>query len=301
MTATTSTGANVFRLAMSHFLIAFGNPNTSFPDGWLSLNIHESIRVKAQMKSTSKSLLLLIKKKESVQHLRTSVQHQRKRTVETTRSKSEIATMRALFLFLLTTFGAECDAFMNGPIRGISSVPSASKNLGSGNSQLSLSPAEAWGAYNDALEASPLLVKSVTAGAILGAADLAGQALEAVQKGQKGDDGSETSIDWARTARFAIFGLVLQAPWNHFYYLQLDAALPPTEEPFTQTTGIKVVIDQFIQAPIFTVLIFSFLGALEGKQFDDIKKQLDEDYVDTMFANWKLWVRHMMNFLYEKV
>ena len=50
---------------------------------------------------------------------------------------------------------------------------------------------------------------------------------------------------------------------------------------------IKVVIDQFIQAPVFTVLIFAFLGALEGKGLDDIKKQLENDYPDTIVANCK--------------
>eukprot|EP00565_Helicotheca_tamesis_P005079 CAMPEP_0185727324 /NCGR_PEP_ID=MMETSP1171-20130828/3040_1 /TAXON_ID=374046 /ORGANISM="Helicotheca tamensis, Strain CCMP826" /LENGTH=210 /DNA_ID=CAMNT_0028395859 /DNA_START=54 /DNA_END=683 /DNA_ORIENTATION=- len=138
----------------------------------------------------------------------------------------------------------------------------------------------AWASYNVALEQNPLLVKSVTAGAILGAADFAGQAIE------RATSDEEKEVDVARAARFAIFGLVLQAPWNHFYYLLLDGALPPTEDPFTTTTGVKVVIDQFIQAPIFTVLIFGFLGALEGKTLDSIKKQLDDDYTDTMLANW---------------
>ena len=146
----------------------------------------------------------------------------------------------------------------------------------------------AWSSYNDALEANPLLVKSVTASVILGAADFTGQFIEKANKGEEA--GSDEGVDIARVARFAFFGLVLQAPWNHFYYLLLDGALPPTEDPFTTTTGIKVVIDQFIQAPIFTVLIFAFLGALEGKNVEAIKKQLDDDYVDTMWANWKLWV-----------
>jgi len=79
-------------------------------------------------------------------------------------------------------------------------------------------------------------------------------------------------------ARFAAFGLLLQAPWNHYYYILLDGALPPTPEPFTATTGVKVVIDQFIQAPIYTVLIFYFLGILEGKSVDSVKQQLDRDY-----------------------
>ena len=160
---------------------------------------------------------------------------------------------------------------------------------------------EVWNSYLDALEANPLLIKSITAGVILGAADLSGQAIQQAtsssSSSSSNDDAttldqldSSSSVDIARFLRFAFFGFILQAPWNHFYYLLLDGALPPTEDPFTSTTAIKVVIDQFIQAPIFTVIIFGFLGVLEGKSFDDIKEQLDEDYVDTMLANWKLWV-----------
>jgi len=149
--------------------------------------------------------------------------------------------------------------------------------------------ADAWSSYNTLLEASPLITKSVTACGILGAADLAGQVLE--QKISSSDKEEQSnSIDIGRFLRFAIFGLVLQAPWNHFYYLLLDGVLPPTEDPFTTTTAVKVVIDQFVQAPVFTVLIFYFLGILEGKAMSSIQDQLKDDYTDTMLANWKLWV-----------
>ena len=133
---------------------------------------------------------------------------------------------------------------------------------------------EAWSSYLSALEADPLLVKSITAGVILGAADLSGQAIQKATSESENDAG----VDFARFARFAFFGFILQAPWNHFYYQILDGALPPTEDPFTATTGIKVVIDQFVQAPVFTVIIFAFLGFLEGKTVDQIKQQLDDDY-----------------------
>ena len=152
---------------------------------------------------------------------------------------------------------------------------------------------DAWSSYLTALESDPLLVKSITAGIILGAADLSGQAIQSTlaANDESGTAGvSSDGVDIARFLRFAFFGFILQAPWNHFYYLALDGALPPTEEPFTTTTGIKVAIDQFVQAPIFTVIIFGFLGLLEGKSTEDIKQQLDDDYVDTMLANWKLWV-----------
>ena len=72
---------------------------------------------------------------------------------------------------------------------------------------------DAWDSYNAALVAHPLAVKSVTASVILGAADLSGQAIEASRAGKDEGEVSDVSstIDWARAARFAIFGLVLQA------------------------------------------------------------------------------------------
>ena len=109
------------------------------------------------------------------------------------------------------------------------------------STELNMELVEAWNAYNLALESDPLVTKSVTAGVILGAADFTGQLLE------KSQNSEDTDIDIARTARFAFFGLVLQAPWNHFYYLLLDGAIPPTEDPFTAVTFEKVIIDQFIQ------------------------------------------------------
>lgn len=211
----------------------------------------------------------------------------------------------ACFVTLISTTRTTCNAFVTSTQKGSffspplsSSIKKTPTTTSSSSSirnlqatQLALSPVEAWTAYNEALEVQPLLVKSVTASVILGAADLAGQTLESkLAEGDENASASSTGIDIARTARFAIFGLVLQAPWNHFYYQYLDGVLPPTEEPWTPTTGIKVVIDQFVQAPIFTVLIFAFLGTLEGKSLDMVKKQLDNDYKDTMLANWKLWV-----------
>ncbi|KAL7469697.1 hypothetical protein ACHAXS_009953 [Conticribra weissflogii] len=178
---------------------------------------------------------------------------------------------------MTATYANKSSLFTNDTPKSISTTKSTSK--------LHITGVEAaWDSYLSVLEANPLAVKSVTAGVILGAADLSGQAIQQLMK--KSDGG----IDIARFLRFAFFGLILQAPWNHFYYLFLDGVLPPTPDPFTLTTGIKVFIDQFIQAPIFTVIIFAFLGTLEGKSKDEIKKQLDDDYVDTMLANWKLWV-----------
>merc|ERR1719287_348520 len=47
---------------------------------------------------------------------------------------------------------------------------------------------EAWSSYLTALEADPLLVKSITAGVILGAADLSGQAIQQAIASNDDDD-----------------------------------------------------------------------------------------------------------------
>eukprot|EP00316_Scyphosphaera_apsteinii_P008974 CAMPEP_0119314014 /NCGR_PEP_ID=MMETSP1333-20130426/31295_1 /TAXON_ID=418940 /ORGANISM="Scyphosphaera apsteinii, Strain RCC1455" /LENGTH=243 /DNA_ID=CAMNT_0007319023 /DNA_START=13 /DNA_END=744 /DNA_ORIENTATION=- len=137
----------------------------------------------------------------------------------------------------------------------------------------------AWDSYNAALETQPLLTKSLTASVLLAAADFSAQSLE-----------GEDPVDLARVVRFAIFGLVLQAPWNHFYYMALDGAIPPTPEPLSPTNLAKVGIDQFVQAPIFTAIIFIFLGSLEGLSKDAIQRKLQIDWWPTMQANWKLWI-----------
>lgn len=244
---------------------------------------------------------------------------------------SSFPMIRPVLLLLLSQLVAT-DAFVVlNPIalskpynNNFPNLPRQSQSLRSQQQQLSMMGlGEAWAAYNTALEENPLLVKSITASVILGAADLTGQFVETQIKnnfytnlgeaaessnnvvddisltGAREDESSlvaatttttaaTTSVDWARVGRFALFGLVLQAPWNHFYYLLLDGVLPPTPDPWTATTAIKVVIDQFVQAPIFTVIIFAFLGTLEGKTFEAIQKQLQADYTDTMFANCTL-------------
>ena len=113
---------------------------------------------------------------------------------------------------------------------------------------------ELWNDYLQLLDSAPLPTKAVTAGLIIGAGDLSAQVIESVlQKKDEAADAETTGIDLARVGRWAAFGFFLQAPWNHFFYQVLDGVLPPTEDPFTQTTAIKVCIDQFGQAPIFTV------------------------------------------------
>ena len=147
---------------------------------------------------------------------------------------------------------------------------------------LALAPAELWSDYLTLLDTAPLVTKACTACVIIGAGDAAAQTIE------RGKTGSE--FDVVRVLRWAIFGLVLQGPWNHFYYLLLDGAIPPTPDPFTLTTVGKVGIDQFLQAPIFTIIILAFFAVVEGKGLGYAKDQIKNDLGGILVKNWSVFL-----------
>ena len=142
----------------------------------------------------------------------------------------------------------------------------------------------AWSAYNAALvdPSTALLTKSVTAGVIIGAGDAAAQLVEGSKTG--------AAFDGVRYLRWAIFGLVLQGPWNHAWYLTLDGLLPPTEDPFSLVTLEKVGLDQFFQAPIFTMVILCFFALVEGKGLAFAKNQIQEELGAILIKNWAVFL-----------
>lgn len=132
------------------------------------------------------------------------------------------------------------------------------------------------------LSTAPITTKAITAGIIIGSGDCAAQLLETRD--------SDKQFDSLRASRWAFFGLVLQGPWNHFFYLLLDGALPPTPDPFTVTTLEKVGIDQFVQAPIFTMIILIFFAVVEGKGLDFAKNQIRNDLGGILVKNWAVFL-----------
>lgn len=145
-----------------------------------------------------------------------------------------------------------------------------------------LDPASAWAAYNVELVTHPLVTKALTAGFIIGAGDAAAQQIERSKTG--------VEFDVLRYLRWTVFGLVLQGPWNHFFYLLLDGAIPPTSDPFTLETLEKVGIDQFVQAPIFTMIILGFFAVVEGKGLAFARNQIQTELGGILLKNWTVFL-----------
>ena len=133
-----------------------------------------------------------------------------------------------------------------------------------------------WDRYNGHLDQWPVLVKSITAFFLLGLGDAMAQAIQHV-----------AGWDWVRSLRFGAFGL-LGAPWTHYYYHALDSALPPTASPCSWTTGWKVVIDQFIQAPICLFCIIVGLNIMKGVGIATIRQDIQNHYWSALIVNCKL-------------
>jgi hypothetical protein len=145
-----------------------------------------------------------------------------------------------------------------------------------------LDPASAWAAYNAELLTHPLVTKALTASIIIGAGDVTAQQIEVSKTGG--------AFDVARALRWAVFGLILQGPWNHAFYLLLDAALPPTPDPISLTTLEKVGIDQFVQAPIFTMVILAFFALVEGRGLGYAKEQIRTELGGILIKNWSVFL-----------
>lgn len=142
-----------------------------------------------------------------------------------------------------------------------------------------------WSQYNEYLEKHPIVVKSTTAFFLLGLGDAFAQGVEHMQ----GTTTDSNGLDCLRTLRFGVFGLV-GAPWSHYYYDYLDSILPPTVEPFTFTTLKKVLVDQFIQAPVLLGFILIGLDIMEAHGMRTIRQDFQHHYWDTLLANCTLSV-----------
>ena len=124
--------------------------------------------------------------------------------------------------------------------------------------------ASMWKAYNDKLETDPLIMKMLTSftGFLLG--DIIAQTC--IEK---------KPFDFARMARLSSFGFFVHGSTSHWFYGKLDGKIPGTS---ASAVASKVFIDQVLWNPIFGVMFFSYVAALEGKgpQYvvDKTKKEL---------------------------
>lgn len=140
--------------------------------------------------------------------------------------------------------------------------------------------------YDRCVQKRPILVKSLTSAVLMGVGDSISQFIE-----QR--DEEEIQIDFFRVGRMTIIGSTF-GPLLHFWYGWLDKTIK-----FTGSKGAlsKVLLDQGLFAPSFLAFITITIGASEGKNTQELKEIMSNNYFTALKINYYIWpLANFINF-----
>jgi protein Mpv17 len=172
--------------------------------------------------------------------------------------------------------------------------------------------------YGKQLDDRPLLTKSITSGMIGAVGDCICQFLSSSSAVMKEDTDvghhnvttaatatvvvvaaartvdNSTHYDWHRTGRFFIMGSLWVAPITNYWYRALSTRIVPGKTRTLSRITKRLVLDQFVFAPMFCPSFLFVLWLLEGR--DDVRSihnKLMMVAPEVIVANWKLWIPAM--------
>ena len=131
----------------------------------------------------------------------------------------------------------------------------------------------------------PLATKSLTSALMLGGSDLCCQRLQSTVLA-RGGGGSEEPVCLSRAARMASWGLLVNGPLGHLFYVGLDRLVTL---PGVLGIATKVAIDQAAWTPPLTMLFFVYEGCLQGEAAADASATAQRKLWPTLCANWTVW------------
>lgn len=138
----------------------------------------------------------------------------------------------------------------------------------------------AWRFYQKALEIYPIRTSAVTAGVLMTVGDAISQI--AIEKRVITPN---KKYDFKSSLRFLGFGLFLGGPMLGFWYRFLAKMFGGTK----MATLKMVCCDQLLFAPPFLTFFLSGMEVLKGQNYTAIKQKLNEDLVDVLKTNYKIW------------
>jgi Mpv17 / PMP22 family len=144
--------------------------------------------------------------------------------------------------------------------------------------------------YSQQLDRRPLLTKSISAGLIGSSGDWICQYLS--RHAALAVDSPTQPYDWYRTGRFFVMGSLWVAPITSYWYTALATRLVPGKTSVIRVTK-RLVLDQFVFAPVFCPSFMGLLWLLEGLDLSTIAIQLKEVGPEIIVANWALWIPAM--------
>ncbi|XP_006612128.1 protein Mpv17 [Apis dorsata] len=134
----------------------------------------------------------------------------------------------------------------------------------------------------------PIIIQATQAGILMALGDQIAQNFIEQKKFKE--------LDFLRTAQFGSIGFFITGPVTRTWYGILDKYIG-------SKTGIavlkKVACDQLIFAPAGLGIVLTTVGLLQGKDFEQIKTKLSNEYLDILLNNYKIWpIIQLINFYF---
>mmetsp|Transcript_30836 Transcript_30836/g.56109 ORF Transcript_30836/g.56109 Transcript_30836/m.56109 type:complete len:223 (+) Transcript_30836:51-719(+) len=92
--------------------------------------------------------------------------------------------------------------------------------------------------------------------------------------------------DPSRTLRMFGYGLLWYGPFQFYWYNLLEFLMPIKT---TSTFLTKILLNQFVLAPLTLSTVFAYTLYLTGKAHE-IRNKINRDLVPTMINGWKFWI-----------
>jgi protein Mpv17 len=140
-----------------------------------------------------------------------------------------------------------------------------------------------WGQYTLALELKPVITKSMSSfiGFLVG--DVISQVFTSTYK-----------FNLMRCFRMGSLGALIHGPLGHLFYSNLENRFPGAKPA---TVGTKILLDQLLWTPLFTMLVITYLGIALGASPYQIYLQSKILYPQIVISSFLLWpVSHFINF-----
>ena len=176
--------------------------------------------------------------------------------------------------------------------------------------------AHVWRWYQKILHRDPLRTKMLSSFVIWGGIDTLTQRAESkfaesikevdeehsvqgVAAGDHAQNDGSWQWDAERTARQALFGLLVNATVTHYWWGFLERALPSRSNTYTL---VKVALDQIVSAPIYYAVFHAYTGLALGESREQIVCRVEQRLVPTLHGVWCVWpFVHFFNFKWVSV
>jgi protein Mpv17 len=113
----------------------------------------------------------------------------------------------------------------------------------------------------------------------------------------------EFHYDIPRTARAVTFGFAIHAPLSHVHYNLLEWMTVKGGFTGLSIPIFKTVMEQFVYWSWFSNSLYhGAMGAMQGKNMDEIQNRIKDVLWDTQVAQWKFWIPvQLLNFQFVPV